>query len=67
MWQTCHGTPRSTGSSSGSVNPVINEDDEGEPKVKARAREDGSSSGEGLVVFFEEDSVTPALSLRSDE
>jgi len=46
---------------------VINEDDEGGSKVKIYAREDGSFSGGGLVVFFEEDSVTPALNLRPDE
>jgi len=46
---------------------VIDEDDEGGPKVKMYAREDGPSSGGGLVVFFEEDSVTAALNLRPDE
>jgi len=46
---------------------VTNEDDEGEPKVKAHARDNGSSSGKGLVVFFKEDSVTPGLNLRPDE
>jgi HIV Tat-specific factor 1 len=40
---------------------VIEEDDEGEPKIKMYAREDGSFSGEALVVFFKEDSVTLAL------
>jgi len=45
---------------------VINEDDEGGPKFKMYAREHGSFSGEGLVVSFEEDSVTPALNLRPD-
>jgi len=34
---------------------VINEDGEGESKAKTHARDNGSSSGEGLVVFFKED------------
>jgi HIV Tat-specific factor 1 len=34
--------------------------DEGDHKVKMYVREDGSFSGEALVVFFEEDSVTLA-------
>lgn len=45
---------------------VIEEDDEGEPKVKMYAREDGSFSGEALVVFFKEDSVTLALNLMDE-
>ncbi len=42
---------------------VIEEDDEGEPKVKMYARDDGSFAGEALVVFFKEDSVTLAINL----
>lgn len=45
---------------------VIEEDDEGEPKIKMYAREDGSFSGEALVVFFKEDSVTLALNLMDE-
>jgi len=45
---------------------VIEEDDEGEPKVKMYAREDGSFSGEALVVFFKPDSVTLALNLMDE-
>jgi HIV Tat-specific factor 1 len=45
---------------------VIEEDDDGEPKVKMYAREDGSFSGEALVVYFKEDSVMLALSLLDE-
>jgi HIV Tat-specific factor 1 len=45
---------------------VVEEDDEGEPKVKMYAREDGTFSGEALVVYFKEDSVTLALNLLDD-
>ena len=45
---------------------VIEEDDGGEPKIKMYAREDGSFSGEALVVFFKEDSVTLALNLMDE-
>jgi len=45
---------------------VIEEDDEGEPKIKMYAREDGTFSGEALVVFFKEDSVTLALNLMDE-
>ena len=45
---------------------VIEEDDEGEPKIKMYAREDGSFSGEALVVFFKEDSVTLAVNLMDE-
>jgi len=45
---------------------VIEEDDQGEPKVKMYAREDGSFSGEALVVFFKEDSVTLAVNLMDE-
>jgi HIV Tat-specific factor 1 len=42
---------------------VIEEDDEGEPKIKMYAREDGTFSGESLVIYFKEDSVLLALSI----
>jgi HIV Tat-specific factor 1 len=45
---------------------VIEEDDEGEPKVKMYAREDGTFSGEALVVYFKEDSVILALNILDD-
>jgi HIV Tat-specific factor 1 len=45
---------------------VIEEDDEGEPKIKMYAREDGTFSGEALVVFFKEDSVTLAVNLMDE-
>lgn len=45
---------------------VIEEDESGEPKVKMYAREDGSFSGEALVVYFKEDSVTLALTILED-
>ena len=45
---------------------VIEEDDQGEPKVKLYATEDGSFSGEALVVFFKEESVTLAVSLLDE-
>lgn len=45
---------------------VIEEDDEGEPKVKMYAREDGSFSGEALVVYFKEESVMLALNILDD-
>lgn len=45
---------------------VIEEDDEGEPKIKMYAREDGSFSGEALVVYFKEDSVLLALNILDD-
>ncbi|KDR75919.1 hypothetical protein GALMADRAFT_248714, partial [Galerina marginata CBS 339.88] len=45
---------------------VIEEDEDGEPKVKMYAREDGSFSGEALVVYFKEDSVTLALTILED-
>ncbi|KAH9485373.1 Splicing factor U2AF-associated protein 2 [Psilocybe cubensis] len=45
---------------------VIEEDEDGEPKVKMYAREDGSFSGEALVVYFKEDSVTLALTILDD-
>ena len=45
---------------------MIEEDDTGEPKVKMYAREDGSFSGEALVVYFKEDSVLLALNILDD-
>ena len=45
---------------------VIEEDDQGEPKIKMYAREDGSFIGDALVVFFKEDSVTLAVNLMDD-
>jgi len=45
---------------------MIEEDDGGEPKVKMYAREDGSFSGEALVVYFKEDSVLLALNILDD-
>ncbi|KAJ7462298.1 hypothetical protein B0H11DRAFT_2160144 [Mycena galericulata] len=45
---------------------VIEEDDEGEPKVKMYAQDDGTFSGEALVVYFKEDSVVLALNILDD-
>jgi HIV Tat-specific factor 1 len=45
---------------------VIEEDDEGEAKVKMYAKDDGTFSGEALVVYFKEDSVLLALNLLDD-
>jgi len=45
---------------------VIEEEDEGEPKVKMYASDDGSFSGEALVVYFKEDSVTLAVNLLDE-
>ncbi|TFK54326.1 hypothetical protein OE88DRAFT_1654950 [Heliocybe sulcata] len=45
---------------------LIEEDDQGEPKIKMYAREDGSFNGEALVVYFKEDSVTLALNILDD-
>jgi HIV Tat-specific factor 1 len=45
---------------------VIEEDDQGEAKVKLYATEDGTFSGEALVVFFKEESVTLAISLLDE-
>jgi HIV Tat-specific factor 1 len=45
---------------------VIEEDDDGEPKVKMYAKEDGTFSGEALVVYFKEDSVLLALNILDD-
>jgi HIV Tat-specific factor 1 len=45
---------------------VIEEYDEGRPKVKTYAREDGSFGGEALVVLLKEDSVKLALNLMDE-
>ncbi|KAI6046159.1 hypothetical protein EDC04DRAFT_2558357 [Pisolithus marmoratus] len=45
---------------------VIEEDDEGGHKVKLYARDDGSFSGEALVVYFKEESVPLAINLLDD-
>jgi HIV Tat-specific factor 1 len=45
---------------------LIEEDNEGEPKVKMYAREDGTFSGEALVVYFKEDSVNLAINILDD-
>ncbi|KAI0793228.1 hypothetical protein C8Q75DRAFT_713470 [Abortiporus biennis] len=45
---------------------LIEEDDQGEPKVKMYAREDGTFSGEALVVYFKEESVSLALNILDD-
>ncbi|PFH51475.1 hypothetical protein AMATHDRAFT_142285 [Amanita thiersii Skay4041] len=45
---------------------VIEEDDEGEPKIKMYAKEDGSFSGDALVVYFKEESVVLALNILDD-
>lgn len=45
---------------------LIEEDYEGEPKVKMYARDDGTFSGEALVVYFKEESVMLALSILDD-
>lgn len=45
---------------------VLEEDYDGEPKVKMYAKEDGTFSGEALVVYFKEDSVTLALNILDE-
>ncbi|KAI9509404.1 hypothetical protein F5148DRAFT_759525 [Russula earlei] len=45
---------------------LIEEDDDGEPKVKMYARDDGTFSGEALVVYFKEDSVNLAMNILDD-
>jgi HIV Tat-specific factor 1 len=45
---------------------VIEEVEDGEPKIKLYAKEDGSFSGDALVVFFKEDSVTLAVNLLDE-
>lgn len=45
---------------------VLEEDDQGEPKIKLYAKEDGSFSGEALVVYFKEESVPLAVAMLDD-
>lgn len=45
---------------------VIEEDDQGEPKVKMYTTEGGTFSGEALVVYFKEESVLLAINLLDD-
>lgn len=45
---------------------VIEEDDQGHPKVKLYATDDGTFSGEALVVYFKEESVDLAINLLDD-
>lgn len=45
---------------------LIEEDDDGDPKVKMYARDDGTFNGEALVVYFKEDSVMLAENLLDD-
>ena len=45
---------------------VIEEDDEGEPKVKMYAKDDGSFSGDALIVYFKEESVALAVAMLDD-
>ncbi|KAI0032248.1 hypothetical protein K488DRAFT_50289 [Vararia minispora EC-137] len=45
---------------------LIEEDDDGDSKVKMYARDDGTFSGDALVVYFKEDSVTLAENLLDD-
>ncbi|EMD37555.1 hypothetical protein CERSUDRAFT_73425 [Gelatoporia subvermispora B] len=46
---------------------LIEEDDTGAPKIKMYAREDGTFSGDALIVYFKEDSVDLALSILDDD
>jgi HIV Tat-specific factor 1 len=45
---------------------LLEEDDDGAPKVKMYARDDGTFSGEALVVYFKEDSVSLACTMLDD-
>ena len=45
---------------------IIEEDDAGYPKVKLYAREDGTFSGDALVVYFKEESVDLAVTMLDD-
>ncbi|KAI0769779.1 hypothetical protein BD413DRAFT_477399 [Trametes elegans] len=45
---------------------LIEEDDGGAPKVKLYAREDGTFSGDALVVYFKEESVDLAITMLDD-
>lgn len=46
---------------------LIEEDDEGAPKIKLYARDDGTFSGDALIVYFKEESVDLAVSLLDDD
>ncbi|KZT72172.1 hypothetical protein DAEQUDRAFT_664760 [Daedalea quercina L-15889] len=46
---------------------LIEEDNEGVPKIKLYARDDGTFSGDALVVYFKEESVDLAVSLLDDD
>lgn len=41
----------------------MEEDDDGDPKVKLYANDDGTSNGEALVVYFKEESVALAVAM----
>ncbi|KAF8993669.1 hypothetical protein BDQ17DRAFT_1367950 [Cyathus striatus] len=45
---------------------VIEEGDDGEPKIKMYAKDDGSFSGEALVVYFKEESVMLAENILDE-
>ncbi len=45
---------------------IIEEDDAGDPKVKLYARDDGTFSGDALVVYFKEESVELAITMLDD-
>ncbi|KAJ7594150.1 hypothetical protein C8J56DRAFT_1002129 [Mycena floridula] len=45
---------------------VLEEDEQGDPKVKMYAKDDGTFSGEALVVYFKEDSVPLACNLLDE-
>lgn len=45
---------------------VLMEDDEEKPRIKLYAREDGTFSGEALVVYFMEDSVDLAIRMLDE-
>lgn len=45
---------------------VLEEDEDGDPKIKLYANEDGSFNGEALVVYFKEESVDLAVRLLDD-
>jgi HIV Tat-specific factor 1 len=45
---------------------LIEEDEDGEAKIKMYAMDDGSFSGEALVVYFKEESVPLAINLLDD-
>ncbi|KAH8119501.1 hypothetical protein DFH11DRAFT_1540309 [Phellopilus nigrolimitatus] len=45
---------------------VLEEDDDGDPKVKLYARDDGTFSGEALVVYYKEESVALAVAMLDE-